>query len=191
MPEIKFVQVTPDSPAHYQAEFIQVYKEVFAGPPYFETYQGDEVRNWVWKPHLSKGCIFLALDDEQVVGLSCSIPLKQIQAGEPNSDVRDFLSRYQQLPFSLIDACYMSEVAVLSNYRQRGIGTELIKQRWAWAKGQGIKTYVMRTASEGSNSLGIYLKLGARKINGSCQDVSAIGVVSASKCRIYLYGEII
>ncbi len=190
MSKIKFLLVTRKHSLIYLPGFIQVYKEVFAGPPYFEVYSDDQVEQTVWHNHLTKGCIFLALDKTKVVGLGCSIPLNNIKPGEPNRDVYDFLSEAPNLPFSLGDTCYMSEVAVLLDYRNQGIGRELVRRRLSWAKKQGINNYVMRTASEGSNSLGIYLKLGAKEINGLKQDISEVGIESASKYRIYLYGMI-
>lgn len=190
MSAIDFLLVNKDCLPSYRRGFIRVYQEVFAGPPYWETYSPEQVLISAWQPHLDKGCIFLALDAHRVVGLACSIPLLNLKPGEPNGDVCDFLLRQNDLPFSWEKTCYMSELAVLQGYRGQGIGHEFIRRRFSWAKALEIDNYVMRTAAEGSLSLGLYLKLGAQQLNGEHQDVSEIGVPSASTRRVYLYGAI-
>lgn len=191
MEKINYLILSREDGLKHQPAFIKIYQKVFAGPPYFETYSDDEVIYSAWDSHLEKGCIVLALYGEQTVGLGCCIPVRNILPGEANEDVKNLLfSQSDLLPLPLSHACYMSELAVLADFRGMGIGTELIRQRWEWAKNFGLSHYIMRTAASGSNSIRMYKHLGAREIPGLVQDVSGIGVESQSRQRVFLYGEI-
>ncbi|MFA5163580.1 MAG: GNAT family N-acetyltransferase [Patescibacteria group bacterium] len=191
MESINYLILSRKDGLKYQPAFIKVYQEVFAGPPYFETYSDEEVIYSAWDSHLEKGCIVLAMKGDEVIGLGCCIPILNIMPGEANEDVKNlFFSRLDSLPIPLNRACYMSELAVLSDFRGLGIGTELIRQRWSWAKSFGLSHYIVRTAAEGSNSVRMYKHLGAKEIDGLVQDVTGIGVESKSRQRIFLYGEI-
>ncbi len=187
---IRYVEIGPENEALYFKGFAQVYQEAFSGPPYFEEYDEEMVDNLAWKPHRRLGCIILALDGERAVGLGCCLPLARISANCPNSLFLLSLRRRPGLPFHTMETCYMSELAVLDEYRNRGIGTELIKRRLDWAKSQGINYYLMRTAAEGSNSLSLYSRLGAKIVPGLEQDMSKDGVGTASQKRIFLFGPV-
>jgi len=189
--EIQYVQVNAANARHYQMGFTKVYKEAFSEPPYFEDYTDEQVVATAWQPHLLKGSIFLALADQQVIGLGCSLPLAHMDKEDPNIEACNSLRNFPDLPFDWRQACYMSELAVQPDFRRRGIGRELIQRRLAWAKEHGINYYVMRTAAVGSNSLTLYSKLGAKQIPGLEQDVSKTGVNSASKKRIFLFKAIV
>ncbi len=184
--EIKIVEVEKGSPK--KQGFINLYKEVFAGAPYFESYTDEYVEREVWNKHLEhNGWIFLALaHDESVVGFGCALPAEK--SWESGRFLHENMSK---LPFELETACYMSEIGVHADYRKKGIGTGLIRARINVAKEKGFKTYVMRTALEGSNSKNMYLSFGAKIIDGLVQDVSehAKEVSSKSEFRMYLYGN--
>ncbi|MEW6617322.1 MAG: GNAT family N-acetyltransferase [Patescibacteria group bacterium] len=167
---------------------MNLYKEVFAGPPYFESYTDEYVEHEVWNKHLENdGQIFLALaPDGSVIGFGCVLPAKKSwESGEFLEENR------HRLPFELETACYMSEIGVHADYRKRGIGTSLIQARVECAKKNGFDTYVMRTALEGSNSKNMYENFGAKIIEGLIQNVSehAKEVSSKSEFRMYLYGN--
>ena len=187
---IRYVEIGPENEALYFKGFVQVYQEAFSGPPYFEEYDEEMVANLAWKPHRLSGCIVLALDGEKTVGLGCCLPLARVTANCPNSFFLLSLRRRAELPFQALEACYMTELAVLPEYRKRGIGTELVRRRLDWAKEQGIKYYLMRTAAEGSNSLSLYSRLGAKIVPNLEQDMSKDGVSTASQKRIFLFGPV-
>lgn len=187
---VKYLKIEKSFVNEYRNGFVNVFKIAFAGPPYFEFYQVDEVLDSAWKPYLRKGCIYLALNNNQVIGLSCCLPIIKIDQTDPNISALESLRSFPKLPLCLDDACYMSELAVLPEFRRLGIGTELIIKRLSWARKENMKYYILRTAAEGSNSLSLYSRLGAQIIPSLQQDVSNIGVSSASKKRIFLFGRI-
>lgn len=168
-------------------DFIKLYKEVFAGPPYFESYTDEYVAENVWDKHFDNdGWVFLAINREDlVVGFGCALPAKRSwESGQ-------FLCKnMSNLPFELEKTCYMSEVGTHIDYRKKGIGTKLIKARSDFAREKGYITYTMRTALNGSNSESMYIKFGAKVIDGLVQDVSqhAKEVSSKSEFRKYLFG---
>lgn len=175
-------------------QFIDLYKNVFAGAPYFEEYEDDWVYEFVWQYHLLKGCIFLAFDEEDsLVGMGCAVGLDKVSLATIDSD-KDPL--YQAKSFLIENALfdvnrtiYMSEIAVLPEFRRQGTGTRLIIKRWLWGFSQNYLYYAMRTAAKSSNSYKIYERLGAEPL-AVIQDISdyAQSIKSASDQRIYLYG---
>ena len=187
---VEYFKINNDFKNEFKEGFIEVFKKAFAGAPYFESYQNSEVVSSAWDPHLNKGCIYLAANKGRIIGLGCCLPLNKIDEADPNISALESLLSFPKLPFTLESTCYMSELAVLPEYRNFGIGTELIKKRLSWAKENNLNYYVMRTAAKNSNSLGLYLNLGAKIISDLEQDVSNIGVISASKKRIFLFGQI-
>ena len=165
--------------------FIKVYQIAFAGPPYFEVYTDDDVEQGVWIPHVPH-CIVVAKHDGHIVGFGCAHPI--LSGTSPN--VQDFLEPHSgELPFDPSQTIYMSELAVLDSHRRSGIGLELINQRFSWARENGFRTYLMRTAAEGSNSANIYLRLGAKRLP-FLQDVQNEVTVSLSIHRQYLWGTL-
>lgn len=185
---IRLVEVDEDSDPHHLTGFIEVYKAAYAQPPYYETYTDDVVAHDVWEPHLRDGCIVLALDGDQVVGLGCAMPMDK---WTHDPEFQDFVRlNLRQWPDAPANICFMSEVAVLPSHWRRGIGENLIRGRFAWAKRKGMPYYVMRTASDGSNSIGIYLRLGGKVMDVVVQNVAthAAAVGSKSTERIYICG---
>ncbi len=164
------------------AGFAAVYREAFGGPPYFEEYTDDGIRQDVWTPHIPE-CVIVA-EAPQVIGLACCHAI--LAPTEPS--IRAFLLT-QELPFDPREGIYMSELAVLTEERQKGLGEALIRARFRWAKERGFRFYLLRTAASGSNSQRLYERLGAKR-TAFTQDVSLDGVVTASTQRIFLWGEI-
>lgn len=185
--EVRIVQAFKGD-SKFKKGFISLYKDVFAGHPYYESYTDEYVEREVWNRHFeNEGWIFLAiLPDDSVIGFGCAVPT--INSWE----CAEFLLQNEKmLPFKIEESCYMSEIGVKSDYRNLGIGTRLIKARTEYAKENGFDFYVMRTAQVGSNSINMYKKFGAQEIEGLVQDVSehAEEVCSKSKFRIYLFGK--
>ncbi|MFA5753773.1 MAG: GNAT family N-acetyltransferase [Patescibacteria group bacterium] len=190
MKSIKIIRVIEDQLLQ-RIGFSLVYKSVFAEAPYFETYTDDWVAENVWYMHLRNGYIVLALSGEKVIGLGCSIRLTKIIPNDPNIEVKNFLFQRDNIPINLSRTCYMSEIAVLPDYRSKGIGRSLIQRRFILAKTDGMSYFIMRTAQSGSMSENLYLNLGAKDA-GIVQDISdhAEKINSSSRFRKYLYGEL-
>lgn len=164
------------------SSFAAVYKEAFGGPPYFETYTDEQIREDVWDPHIPE-CVIVA-ERAEVVGLACCHAI--LAPTEPS--IRSFLLT-QELPFDPREGIYMSELAVRTEERQRGLGEALIHARFRWAKSHGFRFYLLRTAASGSNSKRLYERLGARRA-AFTQNVAQDGIATASTERIFLWGEI-
>jgi GNAT superfamily N-acetyltransferase len=171
--------------------FTAVYKEAYSGSPYYEYYTDEQVRA-IYDEHRKNGHIILARIGSKVVGLWCTVPLSK--APEP---IQEFLSASKEeghLPadFAPETTWYMSEMAVLKAYRHHGIAYKLLWNRLIDVTDRGSVYYVMRTASEDSNSMGLYRQLGAEMIP-SLHDVSdtdqVTGNGSQSKARIYIFGK--
>jgi ribosomal protein S18 acetylase RimI-like enzyme len=142
------------------------------------------------------GSIILAHDDESesnsVVGFGCAIPLPKAP-----QDVQDFLHQRQldgSLPkdFAPAKTWYMSELGVLTSYRERGLAYQLVRHRLISINHAGGTHYVMRTAATKSLSRHLYERLGAQPVTVE-QDVSSSEQVtkngSKSTKRVYLYGK--
>ena len=165
---------------------------MFAGPPYFESYDGDKVKviEGIWNFHLAEGVIILAKVERFVVGFGCAIPVLKSE-----EDILGYLRAKHEagiFPPDLNDVWYMSDVGVRVAYRKHGIFLDFIQKRLLRILEFGNHHYVMRTAAEGSNSRRTYERIGSETIPG-VQDVSDIDQVtensSQSKERVYLFGK--
>ncbi len=179
--DITFRRIEREDDAAFTG-FAAVYKGAFGGPPYFETYTDEQIREDVWNPHIPE-CVIVA-EKSEVVGLACCHAI--LAPTEPG--IRSFLLM-QELPFDPREGIYMSELAVRTEERQQGLGKSLIHARFRWAKGQGFRFYLLRTAASGSNSQRLYERLGARRA-AFMQNVAHDGIATASTERIFLWGEI-
>ncbi len=189
MPEIRYVQANPASVlAHDKLGFAKVYREAFAGEPWYETYTDEEVLADVWDEHIDSGVIILAFDGERVVGLGCAQPLTKA-----SSNVQEFLASATSFVADPANTWYMSELAVDGDYRRHGIGKQLVRHRLITASHRGGTHFTFRTAIHGSNSLRLYRELGAHEL-AERQDMSHDQQVvvngSHSTERVYMHGEI-
>jgi GNAT superfamily N-acetyltransferase len=188
--KIKIIHVIDPYNMVYLRKFIEIYREAFSGAPYFETYTTEEIVNEIWFPHIQHGCLVMAMVDNEIVGLGCSMVATRWTHDESfEGFLEDNKKKLPTLPNKI---CMMTELAVLEEYRNMGVGYELIGFRKKCAKKQGLFHYMMRTASEGSNSIHMYEKIGAQKIHGMIQNVSnhAMKTKSRSRKRIYLSGSL-
>lgn len=187
--EVSYITISKDNENKYKDEFIYLYKDVFCGPPYFEEYEDLWILENVWDPSIKDGCIILAISNNNVIGLSCAIPVRL------EKKVFDFLSNVSDLPVNLNSAIYMSELGVSKLHRKSKfhVGSQLVKRRISWAKKNGFHYYIMRTAANGSNSENLYTNIiGAKKMGGVIQKVSdnIDEISSSSDQRVFLYGSI-
>lgn len=190
-----WTQMTEDSPLDLQGDFVAAYIKVFAGDPYFEKYEFEEVFNDILGTHLRDGIVVGVLDlsrDNKLIGFGCALPFEKCP-----DDVKGFLEDQAQagnLPadFNFRQAWYMSELGVLKEYREQGIALDIVKQRARLLRERGCQQYFMRTAAKRSKSKSLYLKAGSREI-GVIQDVSqtnqATENMTQSLERVYLWGD--
>ncbi|HEU4984711.1 MAG TPA: GNAT family N-acetyltransferase [Nitrososphaera sp.] len=186
---IQYLRVNPGSvlPSD-RLGFARVYREAFAGEPWYETYTDAEVLIDVWDTHINSGAIVLARDGGKVVGLGCAQPLTKA-----SPDVQEFLASASSFTADPAATWYMSELAVDDAYRRQGIGKELVRHRLLVASHQRATHFTFRTAIHGSNSLRLYRELGADEL-AERQDMSHNNQVlvngSHSTERVYMHGEI-
>ena len=175
-----------------ESEFIKVYKEAFGGPPYFEQYSDEEVREEIVLPHLRDGVVAYATDNDTLVGFGCALPFDRSP-----EDVQEFLSDLDsvgEIPdaFDYRNAWYMSELGVCISHRGRGIAWALVRQSMMQIVAQGDRQYCMRTARVGSNSMPMFVKSGATLLN-RFQDISSTNQatknLTQSLQRVYLWGD--
>ncbi len=152
---IAYIQAREDAP-DIRNEFIDVYRTVFAGAPYFESHSRSEVARTTWAPHLKRGVVVIARACDTVVGFGCAIPLR-----DPLVSSAHVFVRARGLPLDIARTWYMSELGVLAQYRGHGIGSALVRERLLVLSVRGSEHYVLRTASEGSHSESLYRKIGA------------------------------
>lgn len=166
--------------------FSALFYDAFAGPPYFEKTPAAIIRE-IWEVHIPYYCGIAVHETDGVVGLACAAPA----LADIHPDVRSFLMAQKDPPFPPDEAIYHSEVAVRAEHRRHGLGRKLILLRLEWARQNGFRYFVMRTAQSGSNSERLYRRLGAEQAPfvQDVTDVGSSGVVSSSTHRIYLWGR--
>ncbi|MES2994940.1 MAG: GNAT family N-acetyltransferase [Patescibacteria group bacterium] len=175
MDTIGYIQAHCGTP-ETEKDFVKAFREVFAGPPYFERHTRRYVRKQVWTPHLERGLIVLAYSGSEVAGFGCAIPLLDSLAAE----IPEFLQA-RGFDADPKRTWYMSELGVLEAYRGKGIGARLVLNRLLRIRALGGTHYCLITASEGSNSEHLYRKIGAiefgidgetesRYFAGSCEE---------------------
>ena len=185
--EINFRLVTMEGdPA--KSGFIETYKKAFGEYPYYEEYTTKWVEDNVWKPHQGH-CIIVAEHEGRTIGLGC---VHGIVGNSLSQSSRDYLLSFENLPFDPEKSVYMSELAVDSSFRGLGLGTKLVLACYDWAIRNGFETYCLRTASQGSNSLRLYQRLGGLELQGKHEVSSVEGgsLPTASKSRVYLWGNL-
>lgn len=135
-------------------DFKKVYR-VFSGPPYNEKYTEEELED-IFREYQEKGYMYGAFNDEECVGL---IALER--GAKPNQPVK----------FKDEDVMYLADIAVLNNYRRKGLGNELMLYGVMQSKLLGYRKLYMRTLEEGSMSYGIALRIGFKQIPNAFQSV--------------------
>lgn len=135
-------------------DFKKVYM-VFSGEPYNEKYTDEELQS-IFEKYKENGYIYGAYNEENCIGL---IALERgIREGQP-------------VNFQSENIMYLADIAVLNDYRRRGIGNQLMMYGVMQSKLLGYDTMYMRTLENGSMSYGIARKIGFRQIPGVFQNV--------------------
>lgn len=135
-------------------DFKKVYM-VFSGPPYNEKNTEEEIEA-IFREYQEKGYIFGAYNGEECVGL---IALERgVKAGQP-------------VNFQDKKVMYLADIAVLNDYRKKGLGNQLMMYGVMQSIVLGYDKLYMRTLESGSMSYGIASKIGFRRIPNVIQDV--------------------
>ncbi len=135
-------------------DFKKVYN-VFSGPPYNEKYTEEELEE-IFREYQEKGYIYGAYNNEECVGM---IALERgVKTDQP-------------VKFKEENIMYLADVAVLNDYRRKGLGNQLMLYGIMQSKVLGYEKLYMRTLERGSMSYSIALKLGFKQIPNLLQSV--------------------
>lgn len=143
--------IIPFHPKFEQA-FISLYKEVFGGAPYFESFEDDEVREIIQKQNLF---LLVKVKDQELLGFVAGIPLSCTGNKKQIWDLLDFPSEVN----------YICELGVCSKYRGQGLGYKLIAAyiRAHEQSKKKINSFALRTKKTNNEAAqNLYKKLGFR-----------------------------
>jgi GNAT superfamily N-acetyltransferase len=145
----------------YASGFIKTYKEAFAGPPYFESFEDEEVMTIFRELVFNSGSVCLLIEEEEVFGLAGGYALNN----EP--EIASIFGRFfpEIKPERIF---YFAELAVQKEYRRCGYGSELIKNL---SQSALFTACLQRTQAEGSNALNIFQNQGFEVVRGMTQNV--------------------
>ena len=135
-------------------DFKKVYK-VFSGPPYNEKYTEEELEE-IFREYKEKGYMYGVYNKEECVGMIA------LERGVKENQPVDFLEE---------KVMYLADIAVLNNYRRKGLGNQLMLYGVMQSKALGYEKLYMRTLERGSMSYGIALKIGFKQIPNLFQNV--------------------
>ena len=135
-------------------DFKRVYK-VFSGPPYNEKYTEEELAE-IFREYQEKGYIYGAYSKDGCIGLIA------LERGAKED---------QPVNYQNERVMYLADVAVLDDYRRKGLGNQLMLYAIMQSKLLGYNKLYMRTLERGSMSYGIALKIGFKQIPNLFQSV--------------------
>ncbi|MBU0998151.1 GNAT family N-acetyltransferase [Patescibacteria group bacterium] len=140
-------------------DLIQLYKDIFSKPPYYENFSDADVTSF-FKKYLDGGKLFLAYDQGKVVGFGASQPIKDVP--EIEKIIRD-------VGVDTTGIWYMADLGVDEKYRGRGIAKKLVQKRIDSAP-EGNKI-LMRTSVDNVVSQTLYRSLGFKDVPNAFQYV--------------------
>lgn len=154
-------------------DFKRVYR-VFSGPPYNEKYTEEELEE-IFIKYQQTGYLYGAYTQDGCVGL---IALERgRQEGHPVS-------------FEGEKVMYLADVAVLGEYRRKGVGNQLMLYGVMQSKQLGYDRLYMRTLETGSMSYGIARRIGFQQIPGAQQGVERERISGVSETMQNIFLEI-
>lgn len=173
----------------YMEALVTCYHDVFSGPPYNEDYtdpakQQEYIRG-PFPQFADRGAVVFLVTGETIEG-NLLIGFGGADRTDLNDSVGPFLADHaHRFDAPLSQYLYMAELGVLTAYRRQGLGDKLVRLRVEEALKRPERGYthlIMRTASVNSNSAGVYLRMGAKPVEGLIQPMED----SDSKERIFL-----
>jgi len=158
----------------------ELYRTVFAEPPYFESFTPESVQEY-FEEYLEKGRVLtIRASQNKIVGFAACLPLK---------DVPDV---YKAVQGAVDDqsAWYIAEVGISPSLRKKGLARFLTQVEMGDM--QEVRTFIMRTTEENTASQSLHRSLGFRQIEGVSQQVEherTSDVVSNVDRRIFMKYE--
>jgi ribosomal protein S18 acetylase RimI-like enzyme len=151
--EIEILRLTDeDEVSRWRAGFIGAYQTVFSDEPYFERIYPSEAEG-VYKKltNTPDNITLLAVrNTSQVVGFASAIPMKY------KPDVARSLAGLVPVPNSF----YFAELGILHDYRGRGLGRTLVKERLNLIDHATFSHVILRVAAKRNASYEMYLSMG-------------------------------
>lgn len=135
-------------------DFKRVYK-VFSEPPYNEKYTEEELEE-IFREYKEKGYVYGAYNNEECIGMIA------LERG---------VKKNQPINFECQKVMYLADVAVLKEYRRKGLGNQLMIYGVMQSKVLGYEKLYMRTLERGSMSYGIASSIGFKQIPNLFQSV--------------------
>ena len=136
-------------------DFKRVYR-VFSRAPYYEKYTQEELEE-IFNEYQEGGYIYGAYNGDECVGLIA------LERGAKSNQPIKFETDEKVM--------YLADIAVLEDYRKRGLGNQLMIYGVMQSKVLGYDKLYMRTLARGSMSYGIALKIGFTQIPDLFQSV--------------------
>jgi ribosomal protein S18 acetylase RimI-like enzyme len=156
---------TPEDVTNWRAGFIGAYQTVFTGFPYFERWYPSEAEGVYRRLTGLEGNITLLATrgESQVVGFGIGIPILG------NRAVATVLTGLIPLKHTF----YLAELGVLDEYRARGVGRTLVRERLRLIDPKLYSHVVLRVSMNHSPSSEMYKAMGFEEM-GVYMDVNAM-----------------
>lgn len=156
--------LTREDVACTRAGFVGVYQTVFGGFPYFERYTPEEAEG-VYRRLLGTpdNIMLVARAGEEVVGFGAAIPLRH-QRGAATE-----LTGLVPLAHTI----YLAELAVLDDWRGKGIGRALVRERLRLVDTTRYSHAVLRVSLQNTGIAELYRSLGFEDM-GVYQEVRSL-----------------
>ncbi len=155
---------------------INLYKDIFSAPPYYESFESDYVKD-LFKSYITNGHVILAKTKNKVIGFSAVVPISE------NLEVMNAVSNH----IDCSNAWYMSDLGVAPQYRRNLIAKKMVLERIKYVPRGSI--IIMRTSVDNIASQSIYRSLGFNDLKEVYQDVESKRTDGSVKTdrRIFLY----
>lgn len=157
--------VSPTDVARWRAGFIGSYQTIFSGFPYFERFYPSEAEGVYRKLTSTPDNITLVATrgETQVVGFGIAIPLRF------KKDVATELTGLVPIPHTF----YLAELGVLDDYRGRGIGKVMIRERVRLIDPDRWSHVVLRVSTQNTPSAELYRSMNFEDM-GVYQEVTSM-----------------
>lgn len=167
---VRIVRVTrPEEAIRYRASFAGAYQDIFSEPPYNERFFPSEaeavLRGYLQAPeHIT---LLAVRGRSRVVGFGIGVPVR----------ARPDIARELCGLLPVAHTFYLAELGVLQGWRNRGLGSTLLKKRMELIDKRRYTHVVLRTSAvrnasydmykaQGFDDMGVYMEVPARRLDG-------------------------
>lgn len=140
-------------------DLIKLYQEVFSEPPYNERFSAEEVKQY-FLDYLREGSVYIARTSDRVIGFEATVLLTSVP------EVAELMQTWTNI--DVTNCLYITELGVAKGFRRKGVGQKLVEQQITAVNNYD---YVLRTSIDNFPALGLYGKLGFRRIPDLIQEV--------------------